>query len=100
MFQGGHRDEIRRHPSCINTAIENRPKYKHNGISIVASVFFLMNMSTMLATFYKPGNDQVVLEHVAIPKPEPKEVLIKIKACGVCHSDVRLVVVCPSLYDV
>ena len=45
-------------------------------------------MSTMLAAYYKPGQDTADLRRVPIPKPASGEVLLKVKACGVCHSDV------------
>ena len=35
----------------------------------------------------KPGGEFEVVER-EIPKPGAGEVLIKVKACGVCHSDV------------
>ncbi|EIN09610.1 GroES-like protein [Punctularia strigosozonata HHB-11173 SS5] len=46
-------------------------------------------MSTMLAAVYTPGNDQLnLVPDFPIPEPATNEVLLKIKACGVCHSDV------------
>ncbi|ORX92669.1 zinc-type alcohol dehydrogenase [Basidiobolus meristosporus CBS 931.73] len=38
------------------------------------------------AVFNKPNSDLEVVEK-PIPKPGPGEVLIKVEACGVCHSD-------------
>src|ERR1700735_3293751 len=45
-------------------------------------------MATMKAAEVpKPGADFLVVER-EIPKPGPGHVLIKVQACGVCHSDV------------
>ncbi|ORX99834.1 zinc-type alcohol dehydrogenase [Basidiobolus meristosporus CBS 931.73] len=38
------------------------------------------------AVFSKPGSDLEVVEK-PIPTPGPGEVLIKVEACGICHSD-------------
>ena len=38
------------------------------------------------ANLYKPG--EIRCEEVPIPEPGPGEVLIKVKACGVCGSDI------------
>ncbi|KAI0368691.1 N-benzyl-3-pyrrolidinol dehydrogenase [Pilatotrama ljubarskyi] len=46
--------------------------------------------STMKAAVYHPGNNELVLEDVPVPTPGPKEVLVKIAASGVCHSDTFL----------
>ncbi|ORY08385.1 zinc-type alcohol dehydrogenase [Basidiobolus meristosporus CBS 931.73] len=43
-------------------------------------------MSMKCAVFSKPGSDLVVVKR-PIPTPGPGEVLIKVEACGVCHSD-------------
>ena len=39
------------------------------------------------AQITKPGGEFEVVER-EIPKPNAGEVLIKVQACGVCHSDV------------
>jgi D-arabinose 1-dehydrogenase-like Zn-dependent alcohol dehydrogenase len=45
-------------------------------------------MATMKAAIVpKPGADFQIVER-EIPKPSPGQVLIKVQACGVCHSDV------------
>ncbi|KAL1747901.1 hypothetical protein HDZ31DRAFT_30784 [Schizophyllum fasciatum] len=36
---------------------------------------------------YHPGNKNLVKETVPVPKPGPDEVLIKVLAAGMCHSD-------------
>lgn len=47
--------------------------------------------STMTAAVYVPGNNKLVItKDYPTPKPAADEVLLKIKACGVCHSDVCL----------
>lgn len=43
---------------------------------------------TMLGGFYVPGNNKVVLQETPIPTPTAKQVLLKVVAAGVCHSDV------------
>ena len=47
-------------------------------------------MATMRAAVYHPGDDQLVLEHVPRPAPGPNQVLLKVAAAGVCHSDTIL----------
>lgn len=43
----------------------------------------------MLAALYKPGNDNLVLDpHYPVHKPKAGEVLVKVLACGVCHTDI------------
>jgi D-arabinose 1-dehydrogenase-like Zn-dependent alcohol dehydrogenase len=45
-------------------------------------------MATMKAAAVpKPGGDFQIVDR-EIPKPGPGHVLIKVQACGVCHSDV------------
>ncbi|KAJ6471917.1 chaperonin 10-like protein [Mycena sanguinolenta] len=47
--------------------------------------------TTMLAALYQPGNERLVLEtKYPIRELEDNEILIKVAACGVCHSDVEL----------
>ena len=41
------------------------------------------------AVLHKPGSP-LVIEDAEVPRPGPGEILIKIKACGVCHTDVHL----------
>lgn len=43
---------------------------------------------TMHAAFYTPGNNKAVLKDTPIPTPTSKQVLLKVAAAGVCHSDV------------
>ena len=43
---------------------------------------------TMRAAFYTQGNNKVVLKNTPIPTPTSKQVLLKVAAAGVCHSDV------------
>ena len=47
-------------------------------------------MATMRAAVYHPGDDQLVLEHVPRPVPGRDQVLLKVAAAGVCHSDTIL----------
>ncbi|ORY00439.1 alcohol dehydrogenase GroES domain protein [Basidiobolus meristosporus CBS 931.73] len=43
-------------------------------------------MSMKCVTFSKPGSDLDVVEK-PIPTPGPGEVLVKVEACGICHSN-------------
>jgi propanol-preferring alcohol dehydrogenase len=46
--------------------------------------------STMTAAVYVPGDSQLIIaKDYPTPKPAADEVLLRIKACGVCHTDVR-----------
>ncbi|KAH9902903.1 N-benzyl-3-pyrrolidinol dehydrogenase [Cubamyces lactineus] len=43
--------------------------------------------STMQAAVLHPGNIELTIEEVPIPTPGPDQVLLKVAAAGVCHSD-------------
>ncbi len=43
------------------------------------------------AVLHKPGSP-LVLEQIDDPRPDAGEILIKVKACGVCHTDLHLAV--------
>ena len=43
---------------------------------------------TMIAYRFHPGSTKATREEVPIPHPKPNEVLVKLLAGGVCHSDV------------
>ncbi|KAI8985030.1 alcohol dehydogenase [Trametes punicea] len=45
---------------------------------------------TMIAYRFVPGKTEPQREVVPVPSPEPDEVLVKILAAGVCHSDIHL----------
>ena len=45
----------------------------------------------MVAYRFHPGHSEPVAERVSVPSPGPNEVLLKILAGGVCHSDLSLV---------
>ncbi|OSD03994.1 GroES-like protein [Trametes coccinea BRFM310] len=45
---------------------------------------------TMKAAVLVPGNNELVLQDVPVPVPGPKQVLLKVAAAGVCHSDTFL----------
>lgn len=47
-------------------------------------------MTTMRAAVLRGWNDLVV-EDVAIPEPAPGEVLLRVKACGLCGTDLKMV---------
>ncbi len=44
----------------------------------------------MKAAVLHQAGAPLVIEDVAVPQPGPGEILIKVKACGVCHTDVHL----------
>nr|BDT29653.1 zinc-binding dehydrogenase [Bacteriovorax sp. HI3] len=44
----------------------------------------------MLAAKFIPGEKKLSLKDVAIPEPGPKEVLLKVRAAGICHSDLHI----------
>ena len=41
----------------------------------------------MQAAVLHPGNIELTVEEVPIPTPGPDQVLLKVAAAGVCHSD-------------
>ena len=46
-------------------------------------------MPTMKAAIVKQFGKPLVIEDVPVPQPGPGEVLVKVKACGVCHTDLH-----------
>ncbi|WP_028137311.1 alcohol dehydrogenase AdhP [Bradyrhizobium japonicum] len=46
-------------------------------------------MPTMKAAIVKQFGKPLVIEDVPMPQPGPGEVLVKVKACGVCHTDLH-----------
>ena len=47
-------------------------------------------MSTMMkAAVVRAFGEPLVIENVPIPVPGPGEILVKVKACGVCHTDLH-----------
>ncbi|KAH9858847.1 GroES-like protein [Lenzites betulinus] len=61
-------------------------------IATLASLFTLASMAvadTMLAAVYTPGNNSLVMNpNFPVPTAEEGEVVLKVAACGVCHTDV------------
>ncbi|KAK4758897.1 hypothetical protein SAY87_020198 [Trapa incisa] len=47
--------------------------------------------SSMRAVVFRESSKPVSLEYLQIPRPKSGEVLIKTKACGVCHSDLHVI---------
>jgi propanol-preferring alcohol dehydrogenase len=45
--------------------------------------------TTMKAAVVRALGKPLVIEDVAIPEPGPGEILVKVKACGVCHTDLH-----------
>ena len=46
-------------------------------------------MPTMKAAIVREFGKPLVIESVEVPQPGPGEVLVKVKACGVCHTDLH-----------
>lgn len=46
---------------------------------------------TMKAAVARAFGAPLVIEEVAVPEPGPGEVLVKVRACGVCHTDLHAV---------
>lgn len=46
--------------------------------------------STMRALVWNGPNEEMTLEKLKMPQPKFGEVLIKVKACGVCHTDLHV----------
>ncbi|WP_439409511.1 alcohol dehydrogenase AdhP [Bradyrhizobium sp. DASA03076] len=46
-------------------------------------------MPTMKAAVVKQFGKPLLIEDVPVPQPGPGEVLVKVKACGVCHTDLH-----------
>ena len=45
--------------------------------------------TTMKAAVVRSFGKPLVIEDVPVPTPGPGEVLVKVKACGVCHTDLH-----------
>ena len=46
---------------------------------------------TMKAAVARAFGKPLVIEEVEVPRPGPGELLVKIEACGVCHTDLHAV---------
>jgi propanol-preferring alcohol dehydrogenase len=46
-------------------------------------------MPTMKAAVVRKFGEPLQIENVPVPEPGPGEVLVKVKACGVCHTDLH-----------
>lgn len=46
-------------------------------------------MPTMKAAIVREFGKPLVIESVEVPQPGPGEVLVRVKACGVCHTDLH-----------
>ncbi|PKV83993.1 zinc-binding dehydrogenase [Streptomyces sp. TLI_146] len=47
-------------------------------------------MRTMRAARFHPASGKLGVEEVPVPRPGPGEALVKVAACGICHSDLSL----------
>ena len=45
----------------------------------------------MKAAVLHQANSELTIEEIAVAKPGPREVLIRTRACGVCHSDLHFI---------
>jgi propanol-preferring alcohol dehydrogenase len=48
-------------------------------------------MTTMRAMLYERPGQPLVLRHLEVPAPGPGQVLLRVRACGVCRTDLHLV---------
>ena len=44
--------------------------------------------SSMAASVYR-GDSRVRLEQIPVPEPGPDELLVRVEACGICHTDLK-----------
>ncbi|MCX2683166.1 alcohol dehydrogenase AdhP [Campylobacter sp. MIT 21-1685] len=47
--------------------------------------------NTMKAAVCKEGSKTLSIEEVAVPRPSKGQILVKIEACGVCHTDLHAI---------
>ncbi|MFD7429100.1 zinc-binding dehydrogenase [Streptomyces sp. NPDC059814] len=47
-------------------------------------------MTTMRAAVFDPATAELTVRDVPVPVPAPGEVLVRVAACGICHSDLSL----------
>ncbi|MFF3453930.1 zinc-binding dehydrogenase [Streptomyces sp. NPDC002730] len=47
-------------------------------------------MSTMRAARFDPATGELTVQDVPVPRPAPGQALVKVAACGICHSDLSL----------
>jgi len=45
----------------------------------------------VLTGFRSPGERPLELRHVPVPEAGPEDILIKVRCCGVCHTDLHIV---------
>jgi propanol-preferring alcohol dehydrogenase len=50
-----------------------------------------MSANTMRAAILRKIGDKLRIERLPIPEPGPGEILVKVAACGVCHSDLHAI---------
>lgn len=49
-----------------------------------------LKMSPMIAYRYSPGSSTLIKERLPLPVPAADEILLKVEAAGLCHSDVSM----------
>src|SRR5688500_20377992 len=50
-----------------------------------------MTVKTMKAAVLRKRGQKLKIERLPIPEPGPGEILVKVAACGVCHSDLHAI---------
>ena len=63
-------------------------------INVPMTRFFILapdSFFTMKAALLRQTGTPLTIEEIEKPQPGPGEILIKVKACGVCHTDLHLV---------
>ncbi|MEV0373786.1 alcohol dehydrogenase catalytic domain-containing protein [Streptomyces sp. NPDC050636] len=48
-------------------------------------------MRTMRAARFTSATGKLTLQDVPVPRPRPGQALVKVAACGICHSDLSLI---------
>lgn len=84
------------HPSLgsfcqFHSSSENDPKSSSSSSSSMASYHVNSGPSYMRGTVFWEPNKPLSIEDFQMPRPKAGEVLIKTKACGVCHSDLHVI---------
>lgn len=81
----GKDKEIPSNPSSNNTSPNVESKQQAADSSKMSSV-----PKTMKAAVLTGQNKPLEIKEVAVPEAQPGEILIKVHACGVCHSDAHV----------
>ncbi|XP_008449387.1 uncharacterized protein LOC103491279 [Cucumis melo] len=82
-FFSVHKSHLLRSPSTFHHALT---RINHSPSSSYSSL-----PSYMRAAVFSEPNKPLTIQEFHMPRPKAGEVLIKIKACGVCHSDLHVI---------